>query len=199
MRYDTEHKARTRSRILDEAAAAMRASGPHGVSVATVMSSAGLTVGGFYAHFASKDDLIAQAIGHMFDERYGRLMQLDSVESPKAALEMFVRAYLDPAHLRQPEKACPIPMLASEVPRLDLAARAAFQAGYERLIAVIEKLLELGNAENPQPLAQTILTQMVGSLVIARSLPDSASAASVLELTRNDVMRQVNHVTKKFG
>ena len=76
MRYDTDHKARTRERILDEAASAIRAAGPQGVSVGGLMKKAGLTHGGFYAHFGSKDDLVAEAIGHMFGGPYANFAAL---------------------------------------------------------------------------------------------------------------------------
>ena len=68
MRYDSEHKERTRARVVKEAAKAIRAEGPHRVGVAGVMAKAGLTHGGFYAHFASKDDLVGAAMSQMFDE-----------------------------------------------------------------------------------------------------------------------------------
>jgi TetR/AcrR family transcriptional repressor of nem operon len=69
MRYSSGHKARTRERILTEASRAIRRQGVDKVGVADVMSAAGLTVGGFYSHFASKDDLVAHAVDHMFQER----------------------------------------------------------------------------------------------------------------------------------
>ena len=74
MRYDAEHKSKTRQRVLKEAAKAIRAEGPHQISVASVMAEAGLTHGGFYAHFASKDDLVAAAIDQMFAEGVSRIV-----------------------------------------------------------------------------------------------------------------------------
>ncbi|MGI4879673.1 MAG: TetR/AcrR family transcriptional regulator, partial [Janthinobacterium lividum] len=70
MRYDGEHKAQTRERVLKEAAAAIRSEGVDRIGIAQVMARAGLTHGGFYAHFTSKDDLVTQAIDYMFEDRY---------------------------------------------------------------------------------------------------------------------------------
>ncbi|MEI9890155.1 MAG: TetR/AcrR family transcriptional regulator [Caulobacteraceae bacterium] len=82
MRYDAEHKRQTREKVLDAAAEAIRLEGPHKVGVAGVMARAGLTHGGFYAHFESKDDLVAHAITHMFDK--SALRRIDAHEGPAA-------------------------------------------------------------------------------------------------------------------
>ena len=86
MRYDTDHKARTRERILTEAAKAIRASGPQVVSVGGLMKKAGLTHGGFYAHFGSKDELVAEAIGQMFGGPYSNFAALTEGKPPAEAL-----------------------------------------------------------------------------------------------------------------
>ena len=82
MRYDNEHKQQTRTRVLQAAAKAIRADGPHRVGIASVMADAGLTHGGFYAHFASKDELVAAAIGQMFDESRQRLLRETDQRAP---------------------------------------------------------------------------------------------------------------------
>src|ERR1700712_3518781 len=98
MRYDTEHKAKTRELVLQQASAAIRAQGPDRVGVAAIMAGVGLTHGGFYAHFKSKDDLVAQAIGHMFDERYAAFLERLDTPDPQTALIRFVKAYLSMRH-----------------------------------------------------------------------------------------------------
>src|SRR3546814_13154379 len=85
MRYPSEHKARTRERILKEASRAIRCQGIDRVAVANVMSAAGLTVGGFYAYFASKADLVAHAVEHMFHASYEEFLGLLAVGDPRAA------------------------------------------------------------------------------------------------------------------
>jgi TetR/AcrR family transcriptional repressor of nem operon len=90
MRYSESRKERTRLRVLGEAAAAIRTKGAERVSVAEVMAAAGLTHGGFYAHFDSKDDLVAQAITHMFDTAFGRFLSLTEGREPAAAIASHV-------------------------------------------------------------------------------------------------------------
>src|SRR3546814_17365517 len=87
------------------------------------MSAAGLTVGGFYAHFASKDDLVAHAVEHMFHERYEEFLGLLDVGDPRAAIAKFFDGYLSMAHRGHPETGCPIPSLSSELGPLSAAGR----------------------------------------------------------------------------
>src|SRR6266849_10291455 len=94
MRYDDNHKERTRTRILAEAAAAIRSKGVERVGVVEVMAGAGLTHGGFYAHFQSKDDLVAQAVTHMFDASYAWFVRHTEGRALADALSNYVDAYL---------------------------------------------------------------------------------------------------------
>src|SRR6266436_6519607 len=98
MRYDDNHKERTRARVLAEAAAAIRSKGAERVGVAGVMAGAGLTHGGFYAHFKSKDDLVAQAITHMFEVSYAGFLSHTEGRVPAAAVSNFIDVYLAPSH-----------------------------------------------------------------------------------------------------
>ena len=91
MRYDADHKEKTRERVLREAAKAIRAEGPHQIAVAGVMAKAGLTHGGFYAHFASKDDLVAATIDQMFAEGAARLTREAKDRPPAEALARLYR------------------------------------------------------------------------------------------------------------
>ena len=123
MRYDREHKAKTRDRILDVAARAIRASGPDKVAVAAVMSEAGLTHGGFYAHFPSKDALISAAVGRMFDDAATRNRLSGEAAGP--ALCGYVDAYLSRVHRDAPETGCPLPAQSDQIL---FNARAAVKA-----------------------------------------------------------------------
>ena len=123
------HKEKTRARILDEAAKALRASGTEGISVAALMKRAGLTHGGFYAHFASRDDLVAHAIDRMFQDS-GRMLQRFLGASPDArGLSALIDYYLSDETMRALDRGCPLPGLSGEVSRMPQAARTRFEQG----------------------------------------------------------------------
>src|SRR5690349_10582978 len=98
MRYDAEHKQKTREKVLEAAAEAIRAEGPHRLGVAGVMAKAGLTHGGFYAHFQSKEDLVAQTIEHMFARSRFKRIDRDETLGPADKLLAFIDYYLSTAH-----------------------------------------------------------------------------------------------------
>src|SRR5215468_10383146 len=111
MRYDENHKERTRARVLAQAAAAIRSKGIKRVGVAEIMAGAGLTHGGFYAHFASKDDLVAAAIPQMFDEAMAAFEHQTAGKAPSAALAAYVDSYLSPRHRDAQATGCPLAAL----------------------------------------------------------------------------------------
>src|ERR1700741_5024355 len=118
MRYSPDHKQKTKERVLTEAAREIRAQGPHQIGVAAVMAKAGLTQGGFYAHFASKDDLVAQTIDHMFADSADTWRRRTEGRPGKEALNAYVDFYLSAAHRDARGAGCPLPFLASDLPRL---------------------------------------------------------------------------------
>lgn len=185
MRYDAEHKQRTREKVLKAAAKAIRAQGPHRVGVATVMSKAGLTHGGFYAHFDSKDDLVAAAIGQMFRESRGtwdRLMQGNP--PPDQALAAFIDFYLSIAHRDAVSAGCPIPILAPESKRLRRPARDQFAAGIASLKERFRVQLESLGIANSQDEASSMVAEMVGALALSRAEPDSERSESILNASK---------------
>jgi TetR/AcrR family transcriptional repressor of nem operon len=187
MRYHAEHKERTRQRILAEAAGAIRSKGPDRVGVAEVMAKLDLTHGGFYAHFASKDDLIAQAITYMFDERFAGFLRKTEGLEPKQALQAFIDEYLTTAHRDTPNHGCPLAALGSDLPRLPEAARARFTDGAQRLVTAIAKLLRKLGTENSEALASSALTEMVGALALSRAINDPTQSESILRTSRQMV------------
>lgn len=175
MRYDSEHKAHTRDRVLKEAAAAIRADGPDRVGVAAVMKRAGLTHGGFYAHFGSKDDLLSEAVGYMFKDRYDVFFaDLNTVE-PRAGLQRLADYYLSMRHRDARDKGCPIPILSGELHRLPDAARERFVQAVDRLTNGIATLLDRAHVDAPRPRAISAVAEMVGAIAIARTLGDGAA------------------------
>ena len=190
MRYDASHKQQTRERVLKEAAKAIRAEGPHRIGVAGVMARAGLTQGGFYAHFASKDDLVDAAIGQMFEESAARLRDETEGKSPAQALAGYIDFYLSRAHRDTRTAGCPIPFLAGDLPRLSEASRARFAAGVARLTGKLaERLAQLGHAE-PQAEASSMLAEMVGALSLARAEPDPTASDAILARSKTALKRR---------
>ncbi|HLZ78438.1 MAG TPA: TetR/AcrR family transcriptional regulator [Sphingomonas sp.] len=189
MRYDRDHKAQTHARIVEAAAAGIRAQGVEAIRVGDVMARAGLTHGGFYAHFPSKQALVAEAIAQAFEDRYaGFLKHLDDPD-PAAALISLIDSYLSNAHVRAPESGCPMPPLAGEVARMPEVARNPMEAGLARLVAGIEDLLSrLGLADAPL-LAASVMNELVGALTLARLVADEPVRQRILASSR-DALRQ---------
>jgi len=196
MRYDADHKQKTREKVLKAAAKAIRAHGPHRVGVADVMRDAGLTHGGFYAHFESKDDLVAAAIGQMFEQSRARFDSEVKDYPPARALTAYVDFYLSQAHRDARATGCPIPALAADLPRLDRAARSRFAAGVAGLTRLVaERVAQLGHAE-PEALARSVVAEMVGALSLARAEPDEEKSDAMLADSRDLVKKRLG-IAKK--
>src|SRR5437773_2010243 len=123
MRYDPQHKSQTRDRIVQNAARKLRAEGLSAPGVASVMKASGLTVGGFYKHFRSKDELLADAMAQGFADSSEKICSsLQNVPREDRWKEI-VRLYLSPAHCDHPDSGCPVAALAPEMARAKLGAR----------------------------------------------------------------------------
>lgn len=188
MRYDAEHKQRTHQRILAEAASAIRARGPDRVGVAEVMATLGLTHGGFYAHFTSKDDLIAHAITYMFDQSAARFERETEGLAPAEALRAYLDFYLSRAHRDAPGRGCVLAALSGDLPRLPEAARARFTAGAGRLPAAIAKLLRDIGTANAEAVASSGVAEMVGALALSRAIVDEERSDGILCTSREMIM-----------
>jgi TetR/AcrR family transcriptional repressor of nem operon len=191
MRYDSDHKGETRRRVLKEAAREIRAKGPAGVAVAGIMARAGLTHGGFYAHFESKEALIAAAIETMF-ESAGRRFDLTDIDGdPQATLTAYVDFYLSPEHRDAREYGCPLPSLSGDLARLDPAARVRFGEGVARLTGRLAGLLARNGIAKPENAAGSILAEMVGAVALARAVADPAQSNAILARARASVIARV--------
>ena len=187
MRYDRDHKERTRQKVLDEAAAAIREVGPDRIGVAGLMAEVGLTHGGFYAHFKSKDALVAEAITEMFEQGYQVFLSSTSDLDSAAGLARFVDGYLSTRHRDEPDHGCPMPSLSGDVARLPAASRKRFAAGATRLTNSIAELLESLRKPNARDLAASIVAEMVGAMALARAVPDPTESARILERSRKGI------------
>lgn len=184
MRYGEDHKAETRARVVKAAASAMRRLGPDRVSVAEIMGEAGLTHGGFYAHFTSKDALVGAAVQAAFDQSRRRLTRMARAGDSQALLSGFVDFYVSAEHRDHPERGCPIALLSSDIPRQGPPARAAFDSGVDSLIEMIASRLQVGAADERQGLAGSLLAEMAGAVALSRAVSDRALSDRLLAESR---------------
>ena len=184
MRYDDNHKERTRARVLAEAAAAIRGKGVERVGVAEVMAGAGLTHGGFYAHFKSKDDLLAEAVSYMFDASYAWFLRHTEGRPPADALSNYIDVYLRTSHRDDRAHGCPIAALSGDLPNMPALARTRFADGTERLVAALAKLVKKLGAKHAEALAWSALAEMAGALALSRTVADADRASQILRNSR---------------
>ena len=169
MRYTKGHKEATRQRILQAAGRRFKQDGIDGAGVAAVMSDAGLTNGAFYAHFTSKEDLVAHVLA---DQLRAQRQSLDSEPSDRAGLEAFIRAYLSPQHRDQSADGCPSAALLDEIARRPATTRQAFTDELLNTTDDIGARLDPTDAEAARTDVLTILGLMIGTLQLARALTD---------------------------
>lgn len=191
MRYDAEHKQKTRERVLKEAAKAIREEGPHKVAVAGVMAKAGLTHGGFYAHFASKDDFVAEAIGQMFEDGPTAMLKKMRDEPPRQALRNYINFYLSAAHRDTRDGGCPLPFLAAEAPRLAQPSRERYARGAARLTEILANHLAALARPHPEDEAASMLAELVGAVSLARAETDPERSDAILARSRAQLKRRL--------
>ena len=200
MRYDVDHKERTRLRLLTDAAIMLREDGPDGISVAALMKRQGLTHGGFYAHFESKDDLIACAIDVMF-ERYSERFRLRTQGlSPLHGLLAYVAYYLSPSHYNRPGQGCPIPSVGGDVARLGSEARKRFEAGVAGMQALIAgQFAGLGfEPEDAQARAVVLMGELAGAVMMARAVKTAAMQKQICHATHAAVLARLGATEPAF-
>jgi len=192
MRYVAGHKELTRERVLREAAKAIRQHGPDRIGVADLMAKAGLTHGGFYAHFASKDDLISEAIPFMFADRAELFRKCTEGVPPAEGLARYFDSYLSSRHRDRRDRGCALAALSADLARLPPPARRRFEAGVrEATLAIAEVLRVLGRAQ-PEQLAVSILAEMAGALALARAVQSVALSEEILGAARQSVRRRAD-------
>jgi AcrR family transcriptional regulator len=177
MRYEKGHKETTRQRILEIAAARFRRDGIEKVGVADVMSEAGLTVGGFYSHFASKEELVREAVG----SASGRSLVTFARRVEEGGLEAWIRYYLSPAHRDNPDRGCAAAALSSELARHPAASRENFCEHMEKLLGVVAgELPATMTAAVRKQTAIGIFATLVGALQMARTVTCSELSEEIM-------------------
>jgi TetR/AcrR family transcriptional regulator, transcriptional repressor for nem operon len=187
MRYAEDHKQATRASVLKAASRAIRQNGPDRIAVAGVMAEVGLTHGGFYAHFASKDDLLVQAIGQMFVEARETFSRRVGDLPPAEALTAYFDFYLSTDHRDSRDRGCPLPALSADLPRLPAASRGSYGKGVAGLSGQIAERLEGAGKADAEMLAASILSEMVGAVALSRAVVDPAQADKILKVSREAI------------
>ena len=189
MTASPSRKELSHDRIVTAAARAIRRGGFEGVGVAHIMKEAGLTHGGFYAHFSSRNAMLAEAIDRAGQESAARLTQGIAVRTSRGAsdLRALVEAYLSDRHLDDIDAGCPVAALASEVPRQAPEVQAASAQRVHSLLAMVRLALP---TDEPADSVSVIASQLVGALQLARALGDKAQGRALLKATRQSLVAQ---------
>jgi TetR/AcrR family transcriptional repressor of nem operon len=185
MGHSQEEKAKTHQRIVEIAARRIRESGTDGPGVAEIMSEAGLTHGGFYKHFDSRADLVAEAVDAAIEQ--GRASLDARVEGAEDPLAAFVDAYLSTRHRDDPGTGCPVVALGADATRSGDRVRTAYRSQVEHYIAEMETLLGGEEDEETRRRAIAAVTSMVGALLISRAIDDENLSDEILRAVRTTV------------
>ncbi|CAN7179969.1 TetR/AcrR family transcriptional regulator [Bosea sp. LjRoot90] len=179
MRVSREQMLENRERILETAATLFRERGFDGVGVADVMKAVGLTHGGFYGHFASKDELAAQALGRAFSNANNWLEEAKAAE-PEAPLQAIASRYLSPLHRDDPGHGCPVAALGCDIARLGEASRAVATEGARAAITSLSSVMPGTTEEERRAAALASYATLIGALVLSRMVEDKALSEEVL-------------------
>ncbi|WP_036649757.1 TetR/AcrR family transcriptional regulator [Paenibacillus pini] len=175
MPYPKGHKIKVRNKIVESAAQAFRASGIQDVSVPFIMKGAGLTHGGFYAHFDNKEQLVAEACRYAISDTIALLRKVADQEKQNPKINTVIDYYLSPYHRDNTEMGCIIPALSGEISRCSEEVRQVFTSELERMVSFISTLAEVDTSKG-----SALFSTMVGSLVLARSVNHSELSDNLL-------------------
>lgn len=178
MRYSQDHKAQTHKRIVKEAAARFRRDGIGATGLQPLMNALGLTHGGFYSHFKSKDELVEKALQTAGDELDEHCAMLFAQEFP---LEAFIDSYLSEWHRTSPDQGCPLPTMSSELGLRGQQSPITDAVLNARLEQVEGTLKGEGTTER----ALVIMSTLVGALTLSRSVKNPVLAQKILDVTRD--------------
>lgn len=183
MRQSSEAKAHTHEVILHNAARLFREQGVAGTSVADVMQAAKLTVGGFYRHFESKDDLLAASIETAFNEMLAIFDSSLPSETPRASVDRYASMYLSDDHISSPGLGCPMASLGTEMSRAPQVATAATAEGMNRMLDAVAQRLG-GPSQTSRERAAAMFATLIGAVVMARAAGEDPIGNEILEACR---------------
>jgi TetR/AcrR family transcriptional repressor of nem operon len=189
VRYAPDHKGKTRARILAAAGRVFRRLGYHAAGVDRVMEEAGLTSGGFYAHFDSKEALLAEAIEHSGAQVAEQVESWARELTGPEWVEAFLKRYLSKKHCQQAEDGCPLAALVSEVSRADCAVKASFEVLVRELVNELAAHAAGPCGPDAEERAMAAVAVCVGGLGLARAVRDERFAEKLMTSCRKMAAR----------
>jgi len=185
VRYRPEHKAEVHRKIVEDASRRVRAGGLNGAAVAAVMRDTGLTHGGFYKHFESKDELLLESLSEAFRDIGETLVHVAEQSHREAPWKAIVKAYLSLEFCDHPERGCPLPALAPELTRVDKKMRGQI---FPQLVSYKDRMVPFmpgRRIADKERAFFVIFSTMVGAMEIARMLPEPAMREKVLATVKD--------------
>lgn len=177
--YPEGHKIKVRGKIIESAAQAFRTHGIRDISVPAIMKGAGLTHGGFYSHFENKEQLVAEACRYAISDTIALLQEAANERTNGPKIHAVIQYYLSQQHRDRTEIGCIIPALSSEISRASEEVRHTFTQEVERMIDFLSSVAEVDKST-----ASALLSSMVGTLLLARSVSDAMLSDSLLTAGR---------------
>jgi TetR/AcrR family transcriptional regulator, transcriptional repressor for nem operon len=189
MRYGPEHKAEIHQKIVKDASRRVRAEGITGAAVSTVMRDAGLTHGGFYKHFGSKDELLTEALSEAFQDISDRLAHAGEQAPPETAWKAIVKTYLSLEYCDHVDFGCPLTALAPELARIDEALKPRIFDELKKYRSRMLPFMPGRRTADKERAFFSIFSTMVGAVEIARMLPEPVMREKVLASARDLLLR----------
>jgi TetR/AcrR family transcriptional repressor of nem operon len=188
MRYSREHKLETHERIVRKASVRLREKGAHGIGVADLMKDAGLTHGGFYAHFDSRDALVIEAFTHAMDRSTEHWRKLAEQTPREKRFAMVVNTYLTSLHRDNPGHGCTIPALGAEIARESSKTRKVFAGRLERMIDMLAEQVPNLPRKAARKKAMAAIATMMGTMVMARITGTGGFSDQILDAGREALL-----------
>src|ERR1700689_2700788 len=194
MRYSREHKLETHARIVKKASVRLREKGAHGIGVADLMKEAGLTHGGFYAHFDSREALVIEAFADAMDRSTERWRKIAEQTPPERRLAPIVESYLTTIHRDDPGHGCAVPTLGADIARESPKTRKAFAAKLEQMIDMLATQIPDVPRKAARKQAMAVIATMMGTLVLSRVAGSGVFSDEILGAGRDAVLDRATPV-----
>jgi TetR/AcrR family transcriptional regulator, transcriptional repressor for nem operon len=191
MRYSSNQRLKARRSIIESGAKVLKTGGFAGVGVDQIAAAAGVTSGSLYSNFSGKEDLLKEIIGEYLGAPYTDAREGDKVDW-HARLKEFLTGYISAFHRDNPATGCVMPALSADVSRASAAVRREYQQRMNELIDKMVKALEGGTRRQRRDRAWSIIALMVGSLTVARALPDGEEANEMINAAFKSAMESLS-------